>query len=226
MNSSLSLSTRAKLFSGFGLIIIAVIFMMVLTLISFKNIKNAQTEMIRSFEITQRLTELRSDENRQMLTMLQITISKDQYRANALKKVLSEKAKLIAVKRNELKQELQPFPDEVTRFSEIEAQVKLYIENREKRLALNDAGKMEESLIMASEVEAPLYENIRAMILAMEKDFNDMSVAQKVKTESLTALANVVILVGGFGMILLSVILIIWMIGMLRKISKEIRNGV
>jgi len=226
MKSTFNISTKAKLFLGFGLIIVAIILLSILSFVSFNNINNAQTGMFKSMQMERNLTEFKADENRQMLTMLQITISKDPTRTNELKKQLVDKAALIAISLSLIENELQSYPVQLQKFNEIKVQLKRYIENREKRLTLNDAGKIEESINMAREIEGPLYEKIRMMILEIEKDFSDIIDAEKAKTESLTQSADITIIIGSMGIILLSIILIFWMIRMLRKISVEIRNGV
>ena len=226
MKSTFKLSTRARLFLGFGLIILSVIIIVIVMLRNITESNASQILMIRSFEITRSLTQLRSDENRIRAMTLEMIISKDVTRRDTLQKAIFVRVGEIESRVSTIEQLLDNSPNELSQFREIKNMMSQYRENRKAQIALILQGKTDEAMAFAFNVQNSLYEDIRLRILALEKGLDTYSHEIVTSDDALARTELITLISMGVGMIILSIVLIGWMMRMLRKIAEEIRTGV
>ena len=226
MKSTFNLSTRARLFLGFGVIIISVIIIVLVMLRNISESNTSQILMIRSFDITRSLTQLRSDENRIRAMTLEMIISKDVIKKDTLQKAIFAMTAEVQNRVKTTEQLLENSPSELNQFKEIESQMSQYRENRKTQISLILQGKSEEAMAFASNVQNSLYENIRSRILALEKDLDTHSREMVTGDDALARTELITLTSMGVGMIILSLVLVGWMLRMLRKIAEEISPGV
>ena len=77
MNFTTYFSTRTKLFVGFGLILLSVLAIVIVSYKNMNSLNQTEEEIISSYEITGKLIQLRSDENRIRTLMLEIILFQD-----------------------------------------------------------------------------------------------------------------------------------------------------
>ena len=147
MKSTFNLSTRARLFLGFGVIIISVIIIVLVMLRNISESNASQILMIRSFDITRSLTQLRSDENRIRAMTLEMIISKDVIKKDTLQKAIFVMAAVVENRVKALEQLLENSPSELNRFREIENLMNQYRDNRKIQISLILQGKSEEAMV-------------------------------------------------------------------------------
>ncbi len=226
MKSISSLSTRNKLFLGFGLIILAIIVTVFVSYLSSTHSNSAQGQMIRSFELSRSLTQVRSDENRIRSLILEMIMSREKSMKDTLQQEIAVQVEEIETRCTSIEQSLQDLPKELQQFGEIRKMMGIYRENRKAQISMIQVGKVDDAAALSLNVQKPLYENIRLRILALEKDL-DIRDKEIISHFNLLVKTDFYILIGiGTGMVILSLIIIVWMFRMLRKIFSEIRSGV
>jgi methyl-accepting chemotaxis protein len=115
---------------------------------------------------------------------------------------------------------------EIQLFKKITDSLTLFRETRTELIGLIDKGKIAEAMKFVLDVHDPVYIGIRQNILDLEKmlkDDADGIIRQNLIQERN---ARIELLTIGIAMLAISMIFAFWMIGMLRKISREIKEGV
>ncbi|MEI6433380.1 MAG: methyl-accepting chemotaxis protein [Bacteroidota bacterium] len=226
MKSTTYLSTRAKLFSGFGLILIGVIALVTVSYYNMTNLASTETEIITSYEITQRLISIRSDENRMRTLILQMIVNKDGNKLKEFEQLINEKADSTRRFMEEISVQIQSFPEDIALFKEMEALITKYGDNRKIELEKIKAGKTEEAIVYEETTQNPLWEETRSHIYALQNEQDKHRALNMAKAASVSRFENISLVAMGTGMIILTIIITVWILSMLRKISLEIRNGV
>ncbi len=226
MQSKSYLSTRVKLFLGFGLILLGVLILVPLTFFNMNKLAETQVEIIKSYEITHRLIQLRSDENRMRTLILQMVFSKEENKRNELEKLIMEKVDSSIRLTKEIGIQIQFFPEDINRFKEMELLLVTYSENRKKEIEKIKAGKAEEAIAFENEIQNPLWEETRTHIYALQNSQDEHRVKNLAVADSVSRIESYSLILMGIGMFILTLTISIWILRMLRKISGEIRNGV
>jgi methyl-accepting chemotaxis protein len=220
------LSTKAKLFLGFGFIILAFLSTVIVSYLSISAINNSQSELTNALMIERELTQFRSDENRLRALMLEMILSKDGRERDTLQKEIKERVTDVDNRVKMIKQGLAGWQEEQLLFKEIETLMITFRENRVKQLELIRLGKNDSAMAYATKVQSPLYDDIRQRILTVENELDIYTKKIMERNNSTSRIVLIAIIIMGIGTVIIAILLILWMLRMLSKISMEIRNGV
>ena len=226
MKQTIYLSTRSKLFIGFGFIILAIISCVVIAYENSAHNQTAQEKMISSFEIGRSLTQIRSDENRIRALNLEIILSRSAQERETLLADVKTQAGEIDIRYSTIEKSLENMPEELIMIREIRQMMLTYRDNRKIQMELINQNKMDEAISFAMKIQNPVYENIRGKIIALEDDLDRHTAGVVARNNSDTRIELVILIAAGIGIIVLSLIILLWMFRMLRKIFSEIKNSV
>ncbi len=223
MKTTLNLSTRARLILGFSLIILAMVVIIIVSYTIINKINRSQSIITHSLQTITSLTELRSDENR--LRALAVELIIDKRGQLILKNKINIAEDGVNSRIDNISSGLTQ-SHEIQLFKKITDSLLLFRATRAKLIGIIDNGKMDEAMKFVLEVHDPVFVGIRSNILVLEKLLRDN--AQEIIRQNLVRERNALIklLTIGMSMFAISVIFAFWMIGMLRKISREIKKGV
>ena len=174
MVSFSSFSTRAKLYFGFGLIIIAIIAINFQSYQSVTKIHASEGEMVNLLSISRNLTQLRSDENRLNGLIFEIMVTKDQNVRSLTIGELKDGVISAETRTSEINKSLENFSSELKVFKDVTATMVVYRRNRQLQLDLITAGKTEQAIEIALKEQDALYVKIRAGILVIENNLDQL----------------------------------------------------
>lgn len=226
MDSLKELSTKAKLRLGLGVIITSIVILLIFSSSSINRIQSLHNEIIEMDNINRTLTQLRSDENRLRALSFELLFTKDISYKDTLRAQIKTRTSVVDKRLIVIENALNTFPDHKNQFKNITLDLKKYNSNRSIFVNLVNQGKMDEAEIFIRDIQNPLYEGVRLGILEIEKQLDEISKQHHDQYKSSSRMVNYTLFFLGIAVIIVSLLLAIFMIKMLGKISAEIRNGV
>ena len=226
MKSTSYLSTRGKLFLGFGLIMLSALLLVILSFVNMNRLNNIEDEVVQSFEITQRLLQVRSDEHEMRALMLEMILVKDDAKDKLVEKTILERTAAGTVLFSELADQVKKFPENAVQFEDLNKQMALYDEFHTELMELIKQDKTDESLAFIKEIIDTCWILTVNLINELQKAQEKHRDVNEAEAASASTIETVSLIIMGAGMILLSLVIVIWMFRMLRKIFAEINNGV
>ena len=131
MLSFTKFSTRAKLYIGFGIIILAIVVNNILSYQSLTVIHESEGNLVKLMGIARNLTQLRSDENRLNGLTLEIIINKDLKDRALTIEELKDGVKSVEARTSEINKSLELFPSEMRMFQEVTTNIASLRRNRQ-----------------------------------------------------------------------------------------------
>jgi len=226
MSTLLEFKTRQKLIIGFSAVVIFTILFTAIAFNGFRRFDNTSSKIRNIDSLTYELTGLRADENRLRALSLELIFVSDNDRILNIKTSIKEKETDFLKKSHGIDSMLAGYPDQRALFSQTVSDINTYVHNRSTMINLLDSGKKKEALELIQGIQYSLYENIRTTSIAVETELISYRTTAYDNNERLHNSASVLIIIIGTILIFLIVILSIWAVYILRKISDEIRAGV
>ena len=226
MRSTTYFSTRTKLFLGFGLILLGIIISSVVTYFSTNSLNQTEGEIVNSYEITQRICQIRSDENRMRTLLLEMILNKDAARDKTLEKLIQEKADSIVMYRSQIGDLVLFFPEEKVDYLDLGMRLNNYNSSRMKVMDMIKAEKIDEAYAYFLEKLDPQWEEVRTHLYDLQKGQEKHRAGNLETAARVTHNEDILLITGGIGLVLLSLIILVWLFRMLRKIFQEINNSV
>ena len=177
-------STRTKLYFGFGMIILAILAIDVLSYQSVSKIHASEGEMFNLMSVTRNLTQLRSDENRLNGLTLEVIVTKDLSARTLTIEELKDGIKMAEIRASEISKSLENFPAELKIFQEVISNIATYRRTRQLQLELIASGKTDQAIEIALKEQDGLYVKIRAGILEIEKNFDLLGKTIEIRDET------------------------------------------
>ncbi|MEI6455720.1 MAG: methyl-accepting chemotaxis protein [bacterium] len=226
MKSSFTLSTRAKLYSGFGLIVILMVIIIIAAYFSINRIISAEKELMTSSKISLTLAGIKADQNRTRALILDMMMTKDPAVQEKLKKdIISKKDELDQLLKD-VEQYYQNSPSELQKIRKIISDIDIYRLNREKQYELISKGNLDEVKTMGSGIQAELYEKIRGEINDLEAAETSRSNRAAENSVSTAITAEWTIFIIGCFAVVTCLIMVLWMISALRRVTRQIDEAV
>ena len=219
----INLSTRAKLFFGFGLMLI---FLIIVIIAAYRNITLIRESQRTMFEddmaAVVNLLELRSDLNRNralVLEMMVMTKRSDQetlerdIRGRA-KGIDEELQKLFAYGRNDLKF--------LSRFEELKTTLNAYRQTREAQFALIYQGKVDEARQLGVGAQNDRFERVRAIAIELEKEAQERARQAVIQSEQKADQAVRLFVIIGLAALAMGIVMIVFLNRIISKPLSEI----
>jgi methyl-accepting chemotaxis protein len=220
------LSPTSKLTMGIGAIIVLIVVLSVISFQSMKHIHESGDKVYESYLVNSDFSVLRAHNSELNDIMLQEIISDQAEIADSTKtKIRSLKTEIKSIT-DSIAFRLTNYPEELVIVKEIEALQLDYDENFTGLIDLRERGKDSEAFAFTRNVQSPIEDSIEHKINALEKQ-HDLHAAEIMDGNNGILRLDLMILVAIGGIVIfLCVILAVWMVKMLRKITFEIKNGV
>lgn len=226
MEKLLNFRAKERIVISFLLIIATIVLTLLLAYTSIKKINNANNQLTELDSYIYTIGTFRADFNRSRALSLAMILEKNPIERLKIKDlVLNEQTKMLE-KITQIKEAIQGFPDLLRSFEKKTELLSQYITAREEYNNLLDRGNTDEAVLYVNTVLSPMYDNMNNEIIDTEisliKEKNKLSditlsLRKKIMYQSL---------VMGLFLIILTVFIFIYLMGMLRKISREIRGGI
>ncbi len=226
MNTSTQLSTKTRLVLGFGVIISAILILIIVAYFSISRINSLSNEIFQLDHTTRKLIELRSDQNRLTVLSLEYLINKDAISKESGRNNMKTRTASIETLLMSIDSSMISFPQQQMFFRTISSDLETFIKNNNTFITLVNQGKTEDAGNFIKDTQDILYEKIRANIIRLEKQLDDIATQLDREDLSLTNTVDFTIILLGLSIILISIFLAVSMLSMLKKIAGEMRNGV
>lgn len=226
MKAFSNLGSRKKIIIGFSTILISLVVILLVSLISIKNIREIQLQLEQSFIITRNLTQLRADQNRMRGLVLELFLRSTADHKNTILGRIDEHDQKMQRQMEMVKRDLTKMPEISKLFYEVEISINTYLNNRANQLDLLNQGKYQETLDYTEDVQGPLYNKIRDTIIAIENSLDLKTDQLDRELHTLLTRSQNIILSMGLLLVIVSIVIIVGLLRMFAKLSREMHEGV
>lgn len=167
MKYFINLSTRAKLLFSFGLIWIMFLVVIVIAYMGLQSITQSEKKLHEvNFQIALELRELRSHQNFNRATILDMMLTQDKSEQLALERNVNERGQAI----NDIIEELFKLNMELlfqSQLKELKNEIDVYRQTRKEEISLIQNGKLEEAKKLGTTAQKDRFEKIRSISTQM-----------------------------------------------------------
>jgi methyl-accepting chemotaxis protein len=198
-----NLTTRIKLFVGFGLVIILLGVVIGIAYLGITGISDSEQKLFeKDFAIVTNLLELRADINRQRADVEQMLLTDNRLEQQRIEKDIKDRSSEGLASMQELRDLSQSDHNFLRRLDEIEGIRKEYGQARDTQIAMIYEGKIEEAKSMGLSIQAERYEKIRTLELGLGNDATER--ARVAVADSVREARNSIRLFGIAGLVALA----------------------
>jgi methyl-accepting chemotaxis protein len=229
----LDLSTRAKLFLCFGLLLVLLTGVIIAAATGITTIRQSQKELFdKDFVVATELIELRSDQNRVRSQILEMMMEKDRLRMIALEQDIKNKSRDVESGISKVFEAFRSQPTERKRLEELNSARNAYIKTRDEQIRNILSGRIDEAMRLALTVQDERYNNIRS--IAQELGEGVMAQAKSRITESEKNAASLLyfFVITGTLALLFGIVIVLFMtriiakpLGELTIVAEKIASG-
>jgi len=219
-------NTRTKLMLSFGVIFLVILTIIVQSYFSVTVIRNSGEKLAHMLYLSDNLKKLHSDKSKSRGLVLELMILKDEKHIAETREELQQQIKLNDIRLEEIQKSMISFPAELKILEEISDVTATMTNNRQQELEMIASRKYDEAFDLDDRIQEPLYAKITADFLTIETNF-DKEVSN-IETNNSNVASSIIlkILIGGGILILISLLIGLWIRGILTSIFKEINEGV
>src|SRR3989339_1283673 len=161
-----NLSTRTKLFFGFGFLVALFIISMILIYKNIEEIRITQQQTFdREFKLTNDLIELRSELNRQRASMLELLLTDSLPKQSALKEEINNREVRISETIERLINDSREASEMIEIFQQFTEILQKYRAAREEQLRLLQQGSTKEAVKISLSTQEERYEQLNSLII-------------------------------------------------------------
>lgn len=226
MNSRFFSSTRFKLITGFTVIILLNVGVLLIAINSFNNVINQNQLVVARESVTRALTDIKADENRNRALILDMMLTtKPDVQALIKSKIL--------LKKDEVDRQIQTIqeyykdsPDDLQQIIKAIELINNYRVNRDVQFQLIAQAKITEAVAMGVGIQSELYEKFRGIFDEFEKKETLLATQQVTAADKRARFAQSLIIGIGISAIIISLIMVFSMFRMLRKIMGQLNQSI
>jgi len=226
MNLFSKLSPAAKMMFGVLSIIVSIIVVSVVSYRSMKHIHDSGDKVYKSYQVTRNLAQLSQYEGGLSENILDIILLKDVNIEESTEKRIQENFAAITVLCDSLSRDLSGDSEEAVLVNDLIALMKSYEIQYRKQLNIIKAGKFDQAYALTEQELHPLDESIKSKIESLEKIHDEHTSEIMDENSSILQTDLFILILLASIVVLISIIMAIWMVKMLHKITFEIKNGV
>ena len=226
MNSLNELSTKAKLKLGFGVIITSILILVIVSFFNIAKLNRLHDEMITIEHLTIDVIQFHSDENTIDGLSYKLLFEKTAFGRDSVIRLINAGTTKLESSLIQIDSLLAGFPEQKQLFQRIHANSLQYFANRKEYIAYISQEKIQEAHNFIERVQNPLIEDIESNLLQLEQSLDTISANNLKIYQSLSETINLILSILGLCVIVVSVIIALFTLNMLKKISYEIKNGV
>jgi methyl-accepting chemotaxis protein len=187
MNWFLNLTTRKKLFLGFGLMVLLLVIVFVTAYNGVAQIQESQIGLFKvDFTAATELLEMRADQNRIRAQMLEMMLVKDRVKQQALEEDINERQESVGEGIKAISESLKSYPPEFRKFEGMLSILNDFTKTRKDLVSLIYAGKIDEAVSSAVTVQTERYNRMRAIAMDLGDEVLARAKARIAQTEKNT----------------------------------------
>lgn len=211
----LNLSTRTKIIFSFGLMFILMTLIILTAILSIRAINESQRELVQSsFRSALNLVEIRADQNRERSQLLEMLLTTDKSKQQALSKDIKERSAETDQKLKELMELKKGDQKLLSKIQEINSIREEYRKTREEEISLILKGKIEEARQLGVGVQEERYNRIRSITFELGAIENEHAQQKIVQSEQKSRSSSLIFLTFGISAFLFG----IWMTATLTRV--------
>jgi len=226
MKSGFIISTRAQLYLGAGTILTCVIIVIMSGILGTQRIDEIYSKIEQSNKITNMLTEMKADQNRNHSLALQMVMTSYLNQRVELESEIRVQTDEITTFHGNLEHLLLTSPETLDKYKEVEALFSEYRKNRDHQIMLLKEGKTDEAIILTTTIQMPLYEKILGIINAIQTDLTVMTQELTVEAAEVSKRARIGIWIPGAISMFVVALMVTWAIWVIRSLIKGITKGI
>lgn len=222
----LDLSTRTKLFLGFGMMVFFLLAVVVTAYRGISALRQSQVELFQNdFAVATGLVQIRADENRARSLVLEMMISQDTAKQRALEADIAGQSKSIDEGTKSVSEALKGQPQELRKLEEIAAVINDYRKTRSEEIALIYDGKLAKAQELGATIQDERYNKIRTMLLELGNQAISSARARITQAEKNAEALSYTFFVAGTLIVLLSTGIVLFLSSIIANPLKEITNA-
>lgn len=226
MKSGLIISTRAQLYLGAGTILTCVIIVIIAGIIGTQKIDQIYGKIDKAYKITNLLTELKAEQNRNHTLALQMLMNSDPDQRSELESEIRGQSDEISMLRGNLEQLLGSYPEISAVFGKMQSFLSEYARNRERQFILIREGRTKDAENLATAIQTPLYDNIRELIVSIQADLSELNRGLINEATVISKNARILIWIPGGISLFVVCLMVAWAIWVIRSLTREITEGI
>ncbi len=221
-----SLSTRIKLILSFGMMVIFLLVVIIIAYNGLTTIRQSQSDLFqKDFLSSIELVEMRSDQNRVRALILEMMMSKDRAKQQALERNIREKSKEVDTGLKLVSESLAGLPQETKQFEEMVLVLADYRKTRDQQIFLIYSDKSSEAENLGTTVQEDRYDRIRALAGELEESAVTRSKVRVAQTEKETAALTRAFVIVSFVVLILSIGAVLFLNRIIAKPLKELTTA-
>ena len=226
MNILSKFSPTAKMILGVGSIIISILVVSVVSYQSMNHIHESGDKIYESYLVNSDFSVLRAHNSELNGIMLQEIISDQVGIADSIKNKISSLNAEIKLLMDSISLRLNEYPEELEIVKEIQKLQLDYTKNFDVLIGLLEIGKDAEAFAFTRKIQSPIEDAIEHHIRSLEEK-HDQHASEIMDSNNNVLDKDLLILIFLCSIVvLISVVMAVWMVKMLHKITFEIKNGV
>ncbi len=225
MEKIINLRLKGKIISGFSFMITATIITLILAYSNVTKIDRVNSEIIELDSLTYDMTNLRSDLNRIRAISQTLLIENNYERAEEIITEISLEEETIFAEYASINTRLEQYPAIKNSFEKIKSKLENYKKSRGNYLQVIHSDK-EKAFDISSEILDRNYNEIRDDLIVVETNINQERLTLIKYNKELRSKVIKQSAYFGILLIVLSLIIMIYIIRILNRISSEIKEGI
>lgn len=228
MQTNINFSMRTKLFTGFGLIIVLLVFISSMSYLSVNEILKSQRSLYeKEFADALAMKDVRSEQNLIKANMLNMLLLSSADQRNAVHADIQSSVN----KNNDLMQKLigrnKNRDEQLTSLQQFEAIRNNFTKVREEQvIPLIHAGKADEAINLISNAQAVRMGKMESLADELVASADQNAQRALMYSENSGRKTLQILGIGSFIAVLLSLVMATWMVVSLRTVSRKIKEGV
>lgn len=225
MNWFLNLSTRTKLFCGFGVMIIAIAVVIIIAQTGMSDSLNSQKTIYeKDFTIVENLLEMRSDQNRARALILEMMFETNRTKQELLWQQINSRKNKIDSSLTRIAAFYQDDPKQYSKLSELKSLLEDYRRMRQQQYDFILKGRVEEAKQLGFGAQMERYEKIRLIAVELGNEAKKRAKVETQKSEETTTNAMNVFILIGIAILLFGIIVTFFLNRIIANPLKEITN--
>ncbi len=162
----LNLSMRAKIFAGFGLMLVLLAAVIGAAYSGIASLRSSQTALYREdFLPALELIEMRSDQNRVRAQILEMSLTRDRAKQQALERDIRDRSDEVDAGLAVISASLQNDPAELQKLEELKTVRAAYVKTRDKQIDLIAHDRYAEAQTLGTTIQDERYNRIRDLAI-------------------------------------------------------------
>lgn len=226
MKKTTGLSAKDRMIIGFTIIILSIAVMLALSFGSIYRVINIHDKQDQLAETARDITQLRAYENEMSALLLEYLIIDTEAGRNYLLEQIRDNIDEMNQREELIGESLEELPDLHSFYLDIKARLDDHEERQNELIQLIDRGNYDAAFALFQDELKPEYDTIRAMTYELELNLDAILDEYVEDAVSMIMWRQAIMLIFGLLTIAISVVIVVVMFRVIKKISGELKEGI